>query len=88
MSDAPDLPTGLALRGALVARAKELLGESVYAERMGVSARATRYWTSGQRDVSDGVLRDTLRAMIEHRQATGDLIKGIRALLEEGEKNG
>ncbi len=81
------MPTGNALRAALVARAKELLGESAYAERMGVSPRATRYWATDdpRRPVKDGVLRDTLRVLIEHRQQTGDLIKGVRSVLDEKE---
>ncbi|HEY0149892.1 MAG TPA: hypothetical protein VGB70_12925 [Allosphingosinicella sp.] len=91
MSTAPLPENNLAMRSALVKRAMHLVGAQVYAERMGVSDRTARYWaTEGgdrNRPVTDRILRDTLKLLVEHRQHVGRLGQGIRAALgEQGER--
>lgn len=70
------------LRAAFVDDAMQLLGPEAYARNMGVSHRSARYWATGERNVKDRVLRETMQLLVAHRQRTSDLIRTIRAHLD------
>lgn len=73
--------TGDALsRAAAMRAAGDIIGPEKLAQGLGMSSRSIYWMMNGQRTVKDGVLADTRRLLIEHRQKTTKIIAAFRSI--------
>lgn len=76
---APTLPTRQEEARRLMRRAGNIIGSEKLADLLGISARNCYQLMSGKRAAKDGIIADTRRLLIEHRQFTGTLIRDFRS---------
>ena len=67
-------------RAAAMRAAGDIIGSEKLAQLLGMSARNLYWLMNGKRTVKDGVLADTRKLLIEHRQKTADIISAFRQI--------
>lgn len=76
-----DKLTGDALdRAAAMRAAGDIIGSEKLAQLLGMSPRSVYWMMNGKRAVKDGVLADTRKLLIEHRQKTANVISAFRQI--------
>lgn len=74
----PVLTENEANRAAAMRAAGDIIGSEKLAKLLDMSARNLYWLMNGKRTVKDGVLTETRKLLIEHRQRTGDIIALFR----------
>lgn len=65
-------------RQKLMRSAGDLIGSEQLAKELGIAPRTIYALMSGSRPVKDGILTDTRKILIKHRQQVGALVALIR----------